>query len=530
MKTAFQYSWSNCLIAIVALISLACSNETEVHAEYEFEVAKNVSSTIEQIDQVVFHEFEDLNLGFYRGELWLKLQIQNKDQFQSLMFVNKDLFNRNYRFYKFDDANQLFKIQEKRYDFPQDDYRTYNHAYPNFAIDLQPNEKALFLITMESDGRTTNATPELISMKNYQSNIETDLITSSVFISIIIFLLFLNTYLWRLHRNNIYLIYMVYMVATVLMYLGFEGFLFKFHWKPLVIDHIIFMLVRIWVISLVIFTFRFLGTRQANPLFYKWTIFTLFFILIGNTIFQLLFYKTSIAYLHFYENILSFLWIVIIFVNIVLARKTGGHVLKYYITPLSFFIVFIVLGLIEGHFRIFPGSPFVYIKIGTLIEFIGFTYFMTQLVKDKINRADDLENELKLKSAELIVKNRRLEELNRLLESRSSIEKTDLINIFTLLENELSKDSDWEFFKEKFSELNPKFLNRLLEQHNELTKAEVRLVTLIRIGYSQKEIARILNIAPDSVKKARSRVRKKMNLNSNVNLNNYLDNLILLDK
>jgi DNA-binding CsgD family transcriptional regulator len=501
-----------------------------VHVEYEFEVAKNIGSTIEHFEQVVFHEFQDLNLGFYRGELWLKLQIQNKDEFQSLMFVNKDLFNRNYRFYKFDEANQLFKIQEKRHDYPQDDYRTYNHAYPNFAIDLQPNEKALFLITMESDGRTTNATPELVSIKDYQNNIETDLITSSIFISIIIFLLFLNTYLWRLHRNNIYLIYMIYMIATVLMYLGFEGFLYKFHWNPLLIDHVIFLLIRIWVLSLVIFTFRFLGTRRANPLFYKWTIFALCFILIGNTIFQFSFYKTSIAYLHFYENVLSFLWIVIIFVNIILAIKTGGHVLKYYITPLLFFIIFIVLGLIDGHFRIFPGSPFVYIKIGTLIEFIGFTYFMTRLVKDKIDRADDLEDELKLKSAELLVKNRRLEELNRLLDSRSSIEKTDLINIFTLLENELNTDSDWEFFKEKFSELNPKFLNRLLERHGNLTKTEVRLLTLIKIGYTQKEIARILNIAPDSVKKARGRVRKKIQLDSSVVLNDYLDHLTNLDK
>lgn len=111
-----------------------------------------------------------------------------------------------------------------------------------------------------------------------------------------------------------------------------------------------------------------------------------------------------------------------------------------------------------------------------------------------------------------------------LLESRTKFEKTDLLNIFSLLENSLNNSGDWEFFKNSFKELNPNFLNKLTELHPDLSKSDLRLLILIRIGYTQKEIASILNIASESVKKARTRVRKKLNLSEVEKLNEYLCN------
>ena len=51
------------------------------------------------------------------------------------------------------------------------------------------------------------------------------------------------------------------------------------------------------------------------------------------------------------------------------------------------------------------------------------------------------------------------------------------------------------------------------------------ILKMLDEGYSQKEIAGMLNIATDSVKKARSRVRKKMNLAENIQLKEYLQEL-----
>jgi DNA-binding CsgD family transcriptional regulator len=154
--------------------------------------------------------------------------------------------------------------------------------------------------------------------------------------------------------------------------------------------------------------------------------------------------------------------------------------------------------------------------MGTILEFIGFTYFMTLLIKTKIQQSDNLQLELQKRSKELIESSKKLEELNQLLKAKTSIERTDLLNIFSLLESSLSREGDWKIFKQKFEELNPAFLKHLMDKQSDLSKSEIRLLTLIRIGYSQKEIASMLNIAPDSVKKARNRVRKKMNLSEHV--------------
>ncbi|NOQ74157.1 MAG: hypothetical protein GQ574_19270 [Crocinitomix sp.] len=344
-----------------------------------------------------------------------------------------------------------------------------------------------------------------------------------LFTGTIFFLLILNMYLWNIHKEKIYLNYILYMFATLLMYFGFEGYLYKFGLNNDLIDHVIFLSIRLWVFSLMLFTAKFLGVRKVSPKYYRFLLFLLVLILGGNTIYQFIYIDSSIGHLHYYENVLSVFWLFLILITILISAKSRKLELKFYLIPLSCFLLFIVLGLIDGHFRVLPGSPFVYIKIGTLIEFIGFTYFMTILIKRKIDKADNLQIELQQKSEELIAKSKKLEELNKLLEAKSGVEKTDLINIFTLLESSLNNENDWEFFKLKFHQLNPNFLNLLLAKHSELSKTEIRLLTLIKIGYSQKEIANILNIAPESVKKARSRVRRKLNLKASIKLNDYLN-------
>ena len=71
-------------------------------------------------------------------------------------------------------------------------------------------------------------------------------------------------------------------------------------------------------------------------------------------------------------------------------------------------------------------------------------------------------------------------------------------------------------------ELDPDFYKNLLKEHPNLTKAETRLLTLIKIGFTQKEISKVLFIAESSVKKARQRVRKKIAIKPEICLTNYL--------
>ena len=108
---------------------------------------------------------------------------------------------------------------------------------------------------------------------------------------------------------------------------------------------------------------------------------------------------------------MSFFWLSLIFATVLISAKTRMARLKYYLVPLCCFILFIVIGLIDGHFQVLPGSPLVYIKIGTVVEFIGFTYFMGILIKNKIKQQDNLQNELRRKSEALQETSKKLEEL-----------------------------------------------------------------------------------------------------------------------
>ena len=94
----------------------------------------------------------------------------------------------------------------------------------------------------------------------------------------------------------------------------------------------------------------------------------------------------------------------------------------------------------------------------------------------------------------------------------------------SLIRSGKSFEDEWEQFRVMFDEVHPGFSDRLLESFPELTANEVRLCALLRMNLSSKQIASILNIAPRSVDVGRSRMRKKMKLDSSSNLSDFIMN------
>lgn len=491
------------VIAISFLFS-ACSYQESIKADYEFEAALNVDQDVNNYDKVKFESIKDLNLGFFRGNLWIKLSINNpKDENVSHMFLSNDRFIRNYKFYKLDTLNQSFKLLGHVEDSTIEDYRTFNNPNPNFKIDLAPNENAVYIITSSSDGRSKDANFQIISIKSYSNFIYENSLWSIIFYVVIVFLMLVNIYLWSIYNQKLYLYYIFYLASTLFVYLGIEGYLFKLRIPQLYIDHLIFVFVKMWALSLVIYTSKFLDIEIVAPKYYKFVKSVLVTIIGGTLIYQFLFFRSSIQYLHFYENLLTILWLLLIVGILLFSAKDRWLSLKYYLTPFGFFIFFTVLGIVNVHLQLLDFNSFTFVKIGAIFEFVGFTYFMTALIKRKLNQSEILAQSLK--------------EKEDILEK-----KVDLVGVFNLIENSLSTEEEWSDFKVKLKKLNPNFYDQLLTSHSDLTKSEIRLLTLIKIGYSQKEIASTLNIAPDSVKKARTRVRKKLNLPDSTNLNEYL--------
>jgi DNA-binding CsgD family transcriptional regulator len=74
------------------------------------------------------------------------------------------------------------------------------------------------------------------------------------------------------------------------------------------------------------------------------------------------------------------------------------------------------------------------------------------------------------------------------------------------------------FFGVKFAS----WVKNLTEKHPNMTSSELKLCALIRMNLGSKEIADISHQTYDSIRVARTRLRKKLNINKNETLIGYL--------
>ena len=100
-----------------------------------------------------------------------------------------------------------------------------------------------------------------------------------------------------------------------------------------------------------------------------------------------------------------------------------------------------------------------------------------------------------------------MKELNKMLPD-SAIQTSR--NIDASLQNHQFLEADWDKFKLHFENVHPSFFEDLKNKYPDLTKNETRLCAYLHLNMSTKEIAALLNIDPGSVRRAKTRLNKKM--------------------
>ncbi|MET3884596.1 tetratricopeptide (TPR) repeat protein/DNA-binding CsgD family transcriptional regulator [Chitinophagaceae bacterium OAS944] len=95
------------------------------------------------------------------------------------------------------------------------------------------------------------------------------------------------------------------------------------------------------------------------------------------------------------------------------------------------------------------------------------------------------------------------------------------------LASELSRqtiltEEDWEKFKTLFEKIYPGFFLKLKEMVPDITLAEKRMASLIRLHLTTKQMASMLGISTDSVYKIRQRLRKRLQLNDDLDTETFL--------
>ncbi len=164
----------------------------------------------------------------------------------------------------------------------------------------------------------------------------------------------------------------------------------------------------------------------------------------------------------------------------------------------------------------------------------------TQLDREKAEkeiiklRNDKLRSEVEHKSAQLASNTMAIMRKNNLLSSiKSELDKqkkelgkkmpTQYYNkINKLIESGIEDEHEWEVFEQLYDQAHGDFFQRLKEKYPQLTPSDLRLCAYLRMNLSSKEIAPLLNISVRGVEERRYRLRKRLNLSTNTNLNELI--------
>lgn len=148
-------------------------------------------------------------------------------------------------------------------------------------------------------------------------------------------------------------------------------------------------------------------------------------------------------------------------------------------------------------------------------------------------RQKEMEHEIEFKSKQLsthalnmVKKNKVLGEVKQQLkeisekvkpEFRPNLKKIDL-----LLARNMKTDKEWNLFKMYFEQVNKNFFQNLTTRFPGLNTNDLRHCALIKLNLNVKEAASLLNVSPHTVKSARYRLKKKLDMEAADSLGNFI--------
>lgn len=95
-------------------------------------------------------------------------------------------------------------------------------------------------------------------------------------------------------------------------------------------------------------------------------------------------------------------------------------------------------------------------------------------------------------------------------------------HLIRLIRDVEKSDQDWDNFSMHFNSVNADFFNKLKDRYPDLTPNELKLSAYLKMNLSTKEIAQLMNITIKAVEVGRYRLRKKLRLQPETNLYDFL--------
>jgi DNA-binding CsgD family transcriptional regulator len=149
-------------------------------------------------------------------------------------------------------------------------------------------------------------------------------------------------------------------------------------------------------------------------------------------------------------------------------------------------------------------------------------------------RNEQLQSELAGKSRELansamniVYKNELLQKISDAIthlkdSSGKKLPDDQLRKIQKVIDDGMTDERDWNLFESSFNEAHESFFKKLKHEHPDLVPNDLKLCAYLRMNMNSKEMASLLNISLRGVEIRRYRLRKKLNLEHDKNLVEFL--------
>ena len=179
-----------------------------------------------------------------------------------------------------------------------------------------------------------------------------------------------------------------------------------------------------------------------------------------------------------------------------------------------------------------------FIIIGILLlSFISILLINRQRLKFK-HRQESLEQQNKMIEQEIAAAKKQMAMFTHsIIEKTTAIEKLEQ----QMQEDQLSSgqqeaisvlshltiltEDDWEKFKGLFEKIYPMFFQKLKNKSPDISLAEQRMAALTRLQLTARQMASMQGISPDSVHKTRQRLRQRLGLSNETNLEEYFSGI-----
>jgi hypothetical protein len=139
-----------------------------------------------------------------------------------------------------------------------------------------------------------------------------------------------------------------------------------------------------------------------------------------------------------------------------------------------------------------------------------------------------LELEIQSKSSEVAGKSLSIAKQSEMIENIQQILETE--SDINRLKNEIRKaikinavnKHEWQIFENNLNQIHNEFIVSLSKKYPGLTSKDIKLCVYLKMNLSSKEIAPLMNISFRGVELHRYRLRKKLGLSPEENLNKFM--------